>query len=580
MIGKIKRFRFLFVLIPIAGIFAVVGCSPSPPGRAGERIDWSRCGALECGSILVPADYRDPEAGSIRIAVAVHRATSPDQRIGYLFVNPGGPGASGMAMAFQAPGERAFSEEIVERFDIVGFDPRGVGLWDELVAVLDKAGIDLNALVGGGSEPEFACGDHGEQIALLASIDGDVDTHEEIALGEAAANLCIESMGPVGGLLHTAYVARDMDEIRKALGAEQVSYYGKSYGSVLGVWYATLFPDSVRAMVVDGAWNRFPSDQKEDEGDKEEEEDKPSADAVQLEAALTACTDPQCPIYNDGDPIGYFRQAAAKLHLVNAAVNDYPRAAHHGVTTTLRNEESWPDLWQGLFELNENDDPSILVKHAMQRTSVKYLGANPPIHVDCLDRWVTDPEGQMARYTRRLDRANRNADRAPQQDGGDAGIPAIPANATLAEILELIDVSIPDVCPFYHQFAPEPVEGPYDGGGLPILVVGNHNDTATPFSESEEIATEVLSNGYLVETSHYKHVVYPQNECVNNHIHQALIDRVSPSERRVFCEREDWEVGRIIPLVWGLAALVLALVLALPIVVFWIVKRRGRRRSP
>ena len=357
-------------------------------------------------------------------------------------------------MAFEATGG-GFSDEIVERFDIVGFDPRGVGLLDELVALLDKAGIDLNALVGGGSEPEFACGDHGEQIALLASIDGDVDTPEEIALGEAAANLCIESMGPVGGLLHSEYVARDMDEIRKALGAEQVSYYGKSYGSVLGVWYATLFPDSVRAMAVDAAENPFPSDQEEDEGDKEEEEDKPSADAVQLEAALAACADPQCPIYNDGDPISYFRQAAAKLHLVNAAVNNYPRAAHHGVTSTLRNEGSWPDLWQGLFELNENDDPSILVKHAMQRTSVQYLGANPPIHVHCLDQWVIDPEGQMARYTRRLDRANRSADRAPQQDNGNDGIPA---NATLADILELIDIPIPDVCPFYHQFAPEPVE--------------------------------------------------------------------------------------------------------------------------
>ena len=530
--------QLLAVSVLALAIIANLACEgPAPtPAAAGERINWTPClEGFECGSIQVPADYRNPAAGSIRIAVNVHRATAPEKRIGYLLVNPGGPGGSGLGMAFTVSGGR-FTDEIVERFDIVGFDPRGVGLWDELVAVFDKAGIDLTAMVGGGSQPEFACGDHGEQIALLASIDGDVDTPEEIALGEAAANLCIESMGPVGGLLHTAYVARDMDEIRKALGAEQVSYYGKSYGSTVGVWYATLFPDSVRAMAIDGAENPFPSDQEEDEGDKEEEEAKPSANAVQLEAALAACADPQCPIYNDGDPIGYFRQAAAKLHLVNAAANNYPRAAHHGVTSPLRNEESWPDLWQGLFELYENDDPSILLKHAMQRTSVRDLGANPPTHVRCLDRWVTDPEGQMARYTRRLDRANRNADRAPQQDDGNNGIPA---NATLAEILELIDIPIPDVCPFYHQFAPEPVEGPYDGGGLPILVVGNHDDTATPFSETEEIATEVLSNGYLVETSHHKHVVYPENQCVNNHIHRALIDGKLPSARRVFCERED-----------------------------------------
>ena len=325
----------ILALIVIAGL----ACDGPQPAATGEQIDWVKCGELECGSIQVPADYRDPEAGSIRIAVNVRRATAPEKRIGYLLVNPGGPGGSGLAMAFNVTEGRKFTDEIVERFDIVGFDPRGVGLWDELVAALDKAGVDLNAVVGGGSQPEFACGDHGEQIALLASIDGDIDTPEEIALGEAAANLCIESMGPVGGLLHTAYVARDMDEIRKALGAEQVSYYGKSYGSTVGVWYATLFPESVRTMAVDGASNRFPSDQ--------EEEAKPSANAVQLEAALTACADPQCPIYNDGDPIGYFRQAAAKLHLVNAAAGNHPKGAFYGVLSASLSEKDWPELWQG-----------------------------------------------------------------------------------------------------------------------------------------------------------------------------------------------------------------------------------------
>ena len=408
MIGKINRFRFLIVLTLAAGIFAVVGCSPSPPGRAGERIDWSRCGPLECGSIQVPADYRNPEAGSINIALLVHRAKSPEKRIGYLLVNPGGPGYSGVSLP-AARGNSVFTDEILERFDIVGFDPRGVELSDKLVAAFDEAGIDISALVGGGSEPEFACGDHGEQIALLASIDEDVDTPEEIAIGEAAANLCIQSMGPVGGLLHTAYVARDMDEIRKALGAEQVSYLGFSYGSALGVWYATLFPDSVRAMVVDAAPNPFPTNPGEGEKDEDEEDEKDEDEEgefspyfVALEAALKACADPECPIYNDGDPVGYFRQALAKMDLVNAAAK-YPRAAFYGVTSTLRDEQDWPDLWQGLFELYENDDPSILHEYALTQFVVQGRGASLSVHVHCLDQWVVDPEGQMARYTRQLD---------------------------------------------------------------------------------------------------------------------------------------------------------------------------------
>ena len=206
--------------------------SPVPDAFAGEVIEWSLCEfILECGFVEVPADYRNPDAGSVKIAVNVRRADHQDQRIGYLFVNPGGPGASGLELVQDS--EFAFADELMARFDIIGFDPRGVGA----------------------SEPEFACGAPGEQLALLNSIDGDIDTPEETATGEAAANLCIESMGPVGGLLHSEYVARDMDEIRRALGAEQISYLGFSYGSELGVWYATLFPESVRAMVVDGADN-------------------------------------------------------------------------------------------------------------------------------------------------------------------------------------------------------------------------------------------------------------------------------------------------------------------------------------
>ena len=143
---------------------------PEPAAATGEQIDWTPCGPLECGSIQVPADYRDPEAGSINIAVMVHRATSPEKRIGYLFINPGGPGGSGLELAFAAARGK-FSDEIVERFDIVGFDPRGVGLTDDLVAGLDKIGLDPSVF-GGGSGPEFACGGPGEQLALLASIDG------------------------------------------------------------------------------------------------------------------------------------------------------------------------------------------------------------------------------------------------------------------------------------------------------------------------------------------------------------------------------------------------------------------------
>ena len=461
-----------------------------------ERIEWSLCkGTLECGFIEVPADYRNPDAGSIRIGVNVRRADYQDERIGYLFVNPGGPGASGLELVQDS--DFVFADELIARFDIVGFDPRGVGE----------------------SEPEFACGALGERQTLLGTIEGYIDTPEEVATGEAAANLCIESMGPVGALLHSEYVARDMDEIRKALGAEQISYLGFSYGSALGVWYATLFPESVRAMVADGADN--PVDQADTQQERLEESIEERAPfEEQLRQALMACDNAECPIYNDGDSIGYYYRAAEKLHLVNAGTDNNPYAGYLSVVGSLYDEDDWPTLWQGLFELNENDDPSILIPIAESKILGQPAAANFTAHVKCLDGFVLKPE---------LDRATRLDD-------------SIVFDAVFEEkfpLVEAADSDFPSACPFYDQFAPEPLGVPLDGGGVPILVVGNHDDPATSFGESEEFVDEVLSNGYLLETSHARHVVYPDNECVNGHVHRALIDGEYPDERRVFCERED-----------------------------------------
>ena len=102
-------------------------------------------------------------------------------------------------------------------------------------------------------------------------------------------------------------------------------------------------------------------------------------------------------------------------------------------------------------------------------------------------------------------------------------------------LLALISPPLPSACLFYDQFAPDPLRGPLDGGNVPILIIGNHADPATPFGESEELATDTLTNGYLVETSHIAHIVYPHNPCVNTLVHQALIHTQYPTTRRVTC---------------------------------------------
>ena len=248
------------------------------PGE-GETVDWSPCEELQCGTVEVPVEYSEPDGETISIAVNVHRATSAGKRIGHLLVNPGGPGVSGVDYVASNVRDGGFTAEVLEHFDIVGFDPRGVG----------------------SSEPTFACGAPGEYYDYLRSIDGLVDTDEEVAAAEAGAALCATSMGGAGPHLHTDHVARDMDEIRKALGAEQISYLGFSYGSFLGVWYATLFPDSVRAMVVDGAAD--PTVPQSQEARIAEELDQLAPLEQKLSEALAACDGAWCPMYNDDDPV-------------------------------------------------------------------------------------------------------------------------------------------------------------------------------------------------------------------------------------------------------------------------------------
>ncbi len=462
--------------------------------RARESIEWGEAEeGVDVGFVLVPLDYDDPDAGELAIAVLVHRATRPDDRIGYLLVNPGGPGGSGLDMAYAAAFGEGFSADVIERFDIVGFDPRGVGL----------------------SEPIFECGDPGEQLSLLLTIDPPYDSAGELAAGEAAAQLCAASMGPAAGLLHSEFVARDIDEIRRALGADRISYYGASYGSTLGVWYATLFPQHVRAMVVDGADNPV-----DDLSSQEARIASGIEEAAQFEVllgeALDACDSPSCPIHNDGDPRGFLAANAHRLAEVADATNGSPLSGALGVITTLYAEETWPLLWQGLADLVERDDPSILAEFAMVQLGDSTGGTTFTEHINCLDSWVLYPQ---------LDRQTRLGDEVAEAAAIEEQLP----------LLNLLEVNAPSTCVFYDTIAPPAFDGPLDGGGAPILVIGNPSDPATPFSESQELVEETLSNGHLLEADHPAHVAYPANACAVEAVHAVLIELAPPSDRAGVC---------------------------------------------
>jgi pimeloyl-ACP methyl ester carboxylesterase len=240
------------VTVPSAG--ATTTPVASGTGSAAvPGLDWGSCAAegegleaFQCASAVVPLDYDKPKGRQITLALARLPASDPSRRIGSLFLNPGGPGGSGVDFLFGA-GPFLYSDEVRARFDLVGFDPRGIMR----------------------STPLRCYDTFDEALADLAPFPFPVTRKEErvwIRTDRAVARACAERGGPILDHMSTANVARDMDLLRRAVGDAKLTYAGVSYGSYLGNTYANLFPGKVRALVVDGvldpvAWSTGRGDQ-------------------------------------------------------------------------------------------------------------------------------------------------------------------------------------------------------------------------------------------------------------------------------------------------------------------------------
>lgn len=204
--------------------------APTTPSPVRSTIRWRRCGEdFQCGSVRVPASYERRTGKTIKLALIRLRAPVPQRRIGSLIVNPGGPGGSGVDFVRQAAVD-TIPAELRARFDIVGFDPRGVG---------------ASRPVSCGNEPErFLARD-------LASVN-QATVADVLRAAQSLASACQESTGAFLKDMSTAAVARDLDRIRAAVGDAQLNFLGFSYGTFIGMTYAELFPRRVRALVLDG----------------------------------------------------------------------------------------------------------------------------------------------------------------------------------------------------------------------------------------------------------------------------------------------------------------------------------------
>ena len=223
----------LLAAVLLAGLAAgapAAGPDARASGPPVPKLDWRDCDdGFECATAVVPRDYDRPNGATIELALVRRPAGEPESRIGSLFVNPGGPGGSGIDFVREAPaGALAI---IGRRYDIVGFDPRGVGA----------------------SRPAVDCVDPPPSTEPVRFVTPEtLDVASLLAAGRDRVERCLA--GPHRELaphLTTANVARDLDLLRAAVGDAKLSYFGLSYGALIGETYATLFPGRARAMVLD-----------------------------------------------------------------------------------------------------------------------------------------------------------------------------------------------------------------------------------------------------------------------------------------------------------------------------------------
>ena len=227
-------------IVVVSGVLGAAptagGAAPAAGGATTTSLSWSPCypreGRFQCAKMAVPLDYSQPDGPTIELAVIRQRATDRAHRIGSLLLNPGGPGGSGVDFVRFA-GPFLFTDEVRARFDLVGFDPRGINRSRQLRCF--RSPSQWGPFFTPFAFPMTAAEERQRQAADLFLVDA-----------------CARRGGAILDHMATADAARDMDVLRQALGDDKLSYAGYSYGTYLGVTYANLFPDHFRALVVDG----------------------------------------------------------------------------------------------------------------------------------------------------------------------------------------------------------------------------------------------------------------------------------------------------------------------------------------
>jgi pimeloyl-ACP methyl ester carboxylesterase len=450
---------------------------------SSDTISWAACpespAPFECGQLAVPFDYDNPGTGSFVLSLMRRPAEIPESRIGSLLVNPGGPGFGGTTVAEQA--EWYFSTELLEQFDVVGWDPRGTGA----------------------STPAVDCTEDYDRYFGIDSPPNDDDAKQKmIDLTQEFVDLCVERNGEMLKYISTEASARDMDSIRNALNEDKISYFGFSYGSELGATWVTLFPDTVRAAVFDGA-----SDPNASGFDQSMAQLK--GFEQQLDAFLANCAKRvACKIYNNGKPAALFDQLAIVIDTKPIVVSSDRTPVTQGVFYTavvqaMYSNTLWPQLETALADAAKGNGAQLLALYDdyFQRQPDGSYGNELEafLAISCLDdpegSTVADVDADVARFAAAAKRLGEN-------------------------------FGYGYACALWPHRVAERVVVTGKGAG-PIVVIGTTGDAATPLASTRKAANN-LEQGVLVIVEADRHTGYGLNSCVVQNVDAYLISLKAP----------------------------------------------------
>ncbi|QOD04117.1 alpha/beta hydrolase [Pseudarthrobacter sp. BIM B-2242] len=454
-----------------------------------QEVVWEPCeNGFQCAKVTVPMDYANPDGDTIQLAAL--RAPSTGKKSGSLLVNPGGPGGSGYDFVRDAAGTH-FSQSVRATYDLVGFDPRGVKRSAPVTCMTDAERDAARAKVY----------DYGTDTGIAAVL----------ADNKAIAEQCAAQTGPLLGHIDTVSAAKDLDILRAVVNDSKINYLGYSYGTFLGSTYASLFPDNVGRMVLDGALDPSISS-----------EELTMGQAVAFEKAIRAyvasCQQGAgCPLTGNVDSgVQQIRDLIAAVQnrawqakdgrMVNATM------FVSGLITPLYNDQSWPALTQAL-ESALKGDASLMLRladlGADRGTDGKYTSNSTFAFsaINCLDYPMVSDTAAMRAEEQRLRQAS----------------------PTLGYFFAYGGTNCVD-WPYDSVRTPAPVE--YTGDA-PIVVIGTTGDPATPVEWSASLRKQ-LGNASLMTWQGEGHTAYGRaNSCLEDAVDSYLVDGKVPADNTV-----------------------------------------------